>query len=122
MSPPHYLLFPLFGGLASAATLYASHFSGTIHQLNFNGQSSLTQTSQISSGNRLPSWITYDGVGKTLYVPDENFYGGPGTLVSFAIGANGGLTQSGKVTTEPGAVANALYGGTDGRGFIADVH
>jgi hypothetical protein len=121
MSPPHHFLFPLFSGLASAATLYATHYSGTLNQLTFNGNS-LTLTSSVPTNNRLPAWITYDGPGKAIYVPDENFYGGPGTLVSFTINADGSLTQSGKVTTDAGVVAATLYGGADGRSFIANAH
>lgn len=114
-------LVPCFAGLVSAANLFATHYSGTINYLTFEG-SSLTVTSSTRTGNTLPSWITYDGAGKSLYIPDENFYGQSGTLVSFSIGANGALTSSGKATTPQGVVAAALYGGADGRGFIANAH
>lgn len=121
MSPSYLFFAPFFGGLASAATLYASHYSGTVHQLSFSG-SSLTQTSSVQTNNRLPSWISYDGPGKSLYVPDENFYGGPGTLVSFSIGSNGALTKSGSLSMDPGVVASCLYGGANGNSFIANAH
>ncbi|KAF2473412.1 3-carboxy-cis,cis-mucoante lactonizing enzyme [Lindgomyces ingoldianus] len=120
MLPSHQFLIPLFGSFATAANLYASHYSGNINYLTFSG-SSLTLTSSTKSGNSMPSWITYDGPGKALYVPDEN-YGQTGTLTSFSIGANGALTQSGKVTATGGAVANCLYGGSDGKSFIANAH
>ncbi|KAF2655890.1 putative isomerase YbhE [Lophiostoma macrostomum CBS 122681] len=115
------LLIPVFGNLAVAQNLYATHYSGTVNYLTFSG-SSLTLTSSARAGNTLPSWITYDSAGKALYVPDENFNGPTGTLVSFSIGANGALTQSGKATTQQGVVATALYGGSDGKGFIANAH
>lgn len=115
------LLVPLLGGLASAANLYATHYSGTVNYLTFDG-SSLTLTSSTNTGNRMPSWITYDSAGKALYIPDENYYSQTGTLVSFSIGANGALTSSGKATTPQGVVATTLYGGSDGRGFIANAH
>jgi hypothetical protein len=121
MSPSTHLLVSLFGGFAAAQNLYATHYSGTVNYLTFSG-SSLTLTSSTRSGNTLPSWITYDGAGKALYVPDENFSFGTGTLVSFSIGANGALTQTGKATTPQGVVATTLYGGTDGKGFIANAH
>ena len=121
MLPAHHFLVPLFGGFATAANLYATHYSGSVNYLTFSG-SSLTLTSSTKSGNTLPSWITYDGPGKALYVPDENFSFGTGTLVSFSIGANGALKQTGKATTPQGVVATTLYGGANGTGFIANAH
>jgi len=121
MLPKTSLLVPFFGGLASAATLYATHYSGTIHQLTFSG-TSLTQTSSTKTNNNLPAWITYDGVGKAVYVTDETWTAQTGSLVAFSIGANGALTQSGKVTTPQGVVAATLYGGSDGRSYIANAH
>lgn len=122
MSPSYLSFVPLLSSFASAATLYATHYSGTLNQLTFDGGSSLTLTSSVPTNNRMPSWISYDGPGKAIYVPDENFFGGPGTLVSFSIGANGGLTQTGRVTTQSGVVATALYGGSNNNGFIANAH
>lgn len=121
MLPAQSFLVSLFGGLASAANLYATHYSGTVNYLTFDG-SSLSLTTSTRTGNTLPSWITYDGPGKALYIPDENFYGQAGTLVSFSIGANGALTATGKATTPQGVVATCLYGGADGKGFIANAH
>jgi hypothetical protein len=116
------LLLPLFGSVANAANLWATHYSGTINYLTF-GENSLKLSSSTKTGNNLPSWITYDSAGKALYIPDEVFYGPPsGSLASFAIGTNGSLTATGKGTTPQGVVATALYGGADGRSFIANAH
>jgi hypothetical protein len=116
------LLLPIFGGAASAAHLWATHYSGTINYLTFSG-SSLTLSSSTKTGNNLPSWITYDSAGPALYIPDEVFYGpSSGSLVSFSVGTNGTLSASGKGITPQGAVATTLYGGADGRGFIANAH
>lgn len=115
------LLVPLISGIAVAQNLYATHYSGTVNYLTFSG-SSLALTTSTRVGNTLPSWITYDGPGKALYITDENFSFGTGALVSFSIGANGALTQSGKATTPQGVVAGTLYGGADGRGFYANAH
>jgi hypothetical protein len=122
MLPSHSLLLPLFGSVTSAANLWATHYSGTINYLTFSGNS-LTLSSSTSTGNKLPSWITYDSAGKALYIPDEVFYGASGgNLASFAIGTNGSLTATGKGSTPLGVVATALYGGADGKGFIANAH
>ncbi|KAF1828415.1 3-carboxy-cis,cis-mucoante lactonizing enzyme [Decorospora gaudefroyi] len=122
MLPSHTFLLPLFASAASAANLWAAHYSRTINYLTFNG-SSLTLSSSTATGNLLPSWITYDSIGKALYIPDEVFYGATGgSIVSFAIGTNGRLTATGNGSTPLGAVATALYGGADGKSFIANAH
>ncbi|KAF3002115.1 hypothetical protein E8E13_009916 [Curvularia kusanoi] len=123
MVPTQSLLLPLFGGTAAAANLYAAHYSGTLNHLAFNG-TSLTLVSSEKTGQTLPSWITYDAAGKALYVPDENFLdpASNAVLVSYSVGANGALTKKGNATTPRGGVATVLYGGKDGRGFIANAH
>lgn len=117
------LLLPLFGSVASAANLWASHYTtATLNYLAFDGNS-LTLKSSTPTGNTLPSWLTYDSVGKALYVPDENFMGqNGGTLVSYSVGNNGSLQALGKAPTSQGVVATTLYGGPDGRSFIANAH
>jgi hypothetical protein len=122
MLSSHSLLLPLFGSAANAANLWATHYSGTLNYLTFSGNS-LTLSSSSKIGNNLPSWITYDSAGKALYVPDEVFYGpSTGSLVSFSIGNNGTVTPNGQGITPQGVVATALYGGADGKGFIANAH
>lgn len=117
------LLLPLFGGAASAANLWATHYSGTVNYLTFSGNSLTLSKSTSTGNNKLPSWITYDSAGKALYVPDETFYGASGgNLVSFAIGNDGALTSTGSAPTPMGVVASTLYGGSDGKGFIANAH
>lgn len=122
MLPTHSLMLPLFGGVATAANLLVSHYAGTISSLAFNNNV-LKLTSEASTGNVLPSWITYDGVGKTLYIPSEAL---PplttGDLISYSVSKNGSSTPSGKVTSPFGQVATILYGGPDGRSFIANAH
>ncbi|RMZ71686.1 6-phosphogluconolactonase [Pyrenophora seminiperda CCB06] len=122
MLSSHPLLLPLFGTVASAANLWASHYSGTINYLTFSGNN-LALSSSSSTGNRLPSWLTYDDAGKGLYISDENFYGSSGgTLTSWSIGNNGSMKSAGTVPTPQGVVATALYGGSDGKSFVANAH
>lgn len=61
------LFLPLFGSGATAANLWATHYSGSVNHLTFSGQN-LTLSSSTRTGNKLPSWITYDGPGKALCV------------------------------------------------------
>lgn len=105
---------------ADAATLYATHYSGTVNQLTFDG-SNLTLTSSVKSGNSLPSWLTYDAASKMLYVPDEVYFG-TGYLTSFSIGTGGAVAAAGKVAAPPGGIASGLYGGSSGSAFIAVAH
>ncbi|KAH6644457.1 Lactonase, 7-bladed beta-propeller-domain-containing protein [Boeremia exigua] len=122
MHHSHILSAALLGTTTNAATLYATHYSGTINKLNLDG-SSLTLVNSISTGNILPSWITYDNVGKALYVPDEVFFGASsGTLTSFFVGSDGTLKDIGKGPTKMGVVATTLYGGANGTSFIANAH
>jgi hypothetical protein len=122
MLASHSLLLPLFGSAVSAANLWATHYSGTINYLTFSGKS-LTLTASSKTGNNLPSWITYDSAGQALYIPDEVFYGpSTGSLVSMSISNNGTVKTTGTGITPQGVVANALYGGADGKGFIANAH
>ncbi|KAJ4339009.1 hypothetical protein N0V95_007902 [Ascochyta clinopodiicola] len=123
MLPTQSLLIPLFGGAAAAANLYATHYSGTINHLAFDN-SSLSLVSSVKTGQTLPSWITYDASDKKLYIPDENFVNEnlTGVLVSYSLDANGALTKAGNTTTPRGGVATILYGGKDGKSFIANAH
>lgn len=118
----HPLVAALFSSSASAATLYATHYSGTLNTLTFDSNV-LSLSNSTRTGNILPSWITYDGPGKALYLADEVFYGtSSGNLVSFSIGSNGSLKAKGKGPTAMGVVATSLYGGVDGKSFIANAH
>lgn len=122
MLPSQSLLLPLFGSVAGAANLWASHYSGTINHLTFNG-GSLKLSSSTNPGSKLPSWLTYDSPGKKLYVTDETFLDATSAdLVSFAVGKDGSLTAAGNGSTPLGGVASTFYGGADGRGFIVNAH
>ncbi|KAJ4992991.1 hypothetical protein SVAN01_01343 [Stagonosporopsis vannaccii] len=123
MLPTQSLLFPLFGGAVAATNLYAAHYSGTINHLTFSNNS-LALVSSEKTGQTLPSWITYDSVGKNLYVPDENFVdpASNALLVSYSVDAKGALTKAGNATTPRGGVSTTLFGGKDGRSFIANAH
>ncbi|KAJ8112639.1 hypothetical protein OPT61_g5035 [Boeremia exigua] len=117
------LLFPLISGAVATTNLYAAHYSGTINHLTFDN-GSLTLVKSEETGQTLPSWITYDSVGKKLYVPDENFVdpASHAELVSYSVGANGALTKAGTTKTPRGGVSTVLYGGKNDRGFIANAH
>lgn len=120
MVAAHYISLPLLASTASAANLWATHYSGTINYLTFTD--SLALTHSIQSGNKSPSWITYDNATETLYIAGESSDASAGNLVSFAVGEDGALTDSKKGLAPTSGVATALYGGKDGKGFIAIAH
>lgn len=122
MVPTQSVLFPLLCGAAAATNLYAAHYSGTINHLAFKNDS-LTLVSSEKTGQISPSWITYDAASKKLYVPDENVNpANTTTLVSYSVDNHGALTKKENTTTLFGGVSTVLYGGKDGRGFIANAH
>jgi hypothetical protein len=115
---------PFLAGHALAAYLYASHYSGTISLLTLdhvNGAYSLTQTATATGCGTLPAWITLDTPGAMLYCTDENF-SGTASISSFSVDANWRLTARARASTPTGGVANCLYGGTNGTGYIASAH
>ena len=115
---------PLLVKAISAETLFASHYSGQVYTLqltNNSGVFSLAASSNVTACGGLPSWLTYDAVGKALYCSDETF-SGSGSISSFSADVNGRLTLTGKALAPTGGVANTLYGGPNGRSFIAIAH
>lgn len=66
----------------------------------------------------MPSWLTLDSATGNLYVTDETSYGSP-VLTSLSVAADGSLKVTGTARTPGGEIHSTLYGGSDGRGFIA---
>ncbi|GKT46172.1 uncharacterized protein ColSpa_06353 [Colletotrichum spaethianum] len=103
---------------AIGATLIASHYSGQLYTLNLSSTNQLTIAKSVSSGNRMPAWLDLDSTSKTVYIPDEIQWGQP-LLKSFLVAADGSLTPKGQVQTAGGELHSTLYGGSDGKGFVA---
>ena len=116
------LLLPLYGNLAMAANLFVVNYAGNLSSLAFDG-SALTLTKDMPSGAKSPSWVTYDSECQMLYVSDEVNDGQPsGNLLSYYVGDDGDLQVTGSSPSLLGTVMTALYGGADGKGFIAQAH
>jgi 6-phosphogluconolactonase (cycloisomerase 2 family) len=117
-------LFALAPSASYAASyLYASHYSGNVNLLTFDESSkSLTLTQSLTSCGQMPSWLTWDSTNKMLYCTDENFYGSTASISSISAASNYQLSLGQKATTPSGGVANVLYGGSDGKGYIAVAH
>lgn len=97
--------------------LLASHFAGGVYTLDFNG-SKLTQQAKADGCGKTPGWIQYYSDDKTLYCFDES-WAGSGNLVSYSVASDGTLKQSALATTTGNSVHGLLYGGSNGKGFVA---
>jgi len=116
----------LFAGLCLfsetlAVRLYAANFAGQVHTLNLalTGPStgSLTSTQKSSGCGVTPAWLHYEDSLKTLFCFDESWQGS-GVLTTYSVGSSG-LSQSGSARTAGNTVHGSLYGGKDGKGFVA---
>ncbi|ERT00602.1 hypothetical protein HMPREF1624_01829 [Sporothrix schenckii ATCC 58251] len=108
--------------LATTSNLLVSHYNGNLYTLALTtgtGTPSLAVTSSIKACGQMPSWLTLDKVGGTVYCTDESGANTGSTLTALSVGANGALKVAGTDRTPGGELHSTLYGGSDGRGFIA---
>jgi 6-phosphogluconolactonase (cycloisomerase 2 family) len=117
----HFLVLPLLAASGLAANVYVTHYAGTLTTLklcNKNGVFSLNQTQEITVGG-LPSWTTWNSASRTLYFTNE---ADPGVLTVYRADEAGQLTAIANATAFNGGVSTVLYGGSDGKGYIATAH
>ncbi len=116
----------LLAGIALApgaygATLIASHFAGGVYTLSLaanNGSGTLSVTSQASGCGTTPGWIELYSDTRKLYCFDESWTG-TGQNAEYSVANDGRLTVTAQTKTTGNSVHGMLYGGTDGRGFVA---
>jgi hypothetical protein len=125
MSVAHYLFLSTLAlaPASYAASLYASHYDGTVNLLNFDessGKLSLTQA--LKSCGSMPAWLTWDSVNSNLLCTDENFFSSTASLSQLSAASDLELSVVGKATTPSGGVANTFYGGSDGKSYAAVAH
>ncbi|KAL2173288.1 Lactonase, 7-bladed beta-propeller-domain-containing protein [Thermothelomyces heterothallicus CBS 202.75] len=109
---------------ALGANLIASHFSGTVYSLSLtsssNSTGTLSVTSETDGCGATPAWLQlYSDTGK-VYCFDESWLGS-GSSAEYEIADDGSLTLTGTLQTTGNSVHGALYGGADGKGFVATV-
>ncbi|KAF2115947.1 Lactonase, 7-bladed beta-propeller-domain-containing protein [Lophiotrema nucula] len=113
-----------FSQTVLSTTLIASHYTGKVFTLNFNpnatGASALSVASQTAGCGTTPAWLEYYPQDKTLWCVDESWNNG-GYLVSYTVGSDGKLTQATQAKSTGNSVHGLLYGGTDGKGYLATV-
>lgn len=106
---------------AWAATLIASHFSGGIYTLSLataGTSGTLSVTSQATGCGTTPGWIELYADSRKLYCFDESWMGS-GYIAEYSVANDGKLSLTGRVRTTGNSVHGLLYGGADGRGFVA---
>ena len=106
---------------AWAASLVASHYTGRLYTLEFtqNGASgTLAIRSNVSGCGQLPAWLEmYPEDGK-LWCFDESWFG-RGNIASFNVASSGQLSMAQQFSTTGNDVHGVLYGGSNGKSFIA---
>jgi hypothetical protein len=113
---------------ASNAILLASHFNGAVFTLALNTQGTgingtqgtLAITSASGGCGSTPTWLQYYGDTKKLYCFDESWQG-YGTMAEYNVSADGTLVVTGQAKTTGNDVHGVLYGGPNGRSFVATV-
>lgn len=104
---------------AMGATLLASHFSGSVHTLNFNeATSSLSVVADYSGCGTTPGWLELYAQDASLWCFDESWTGS-GPIVRYNVARDGRLSQAEQFKTTGNTVHGLLYGGPNGKSFIA---
>jgi hypothetical protein len=66
----------------------------------------------------MPSWLTLDSASGNLYCVDEAEYGSP-VLTNLAVGSDGTVKSVVTARSTGGELHSSLYGGSNGKGYIA---
>ena len=104
---------------ALGANLLVSHYNGNVYSLSYTAPSTLAIKHSLRAGGQMPSWLTFDSASRTLYVTDESGAMGGSTLTAVSVGTDGSLKVAATGRSTGGEVHCSLYGGSDGKGFIA---
>jgi hypothetical protein len=103
------------------SNLLVSHYNGNLYSLSLTtsgaaGSLSIKQT--LRAGGSMPSWLTLDSATGTLYITDESSWGNP-VLTTVSVSTDGTLKTATTARSNGGELHSTLYGGSDGKGFIA---
>ncbi|KAK4185765.1 putative carboxymuconate cyclase [Podospora australis] len=101
--------------------LIASHFAGNVYSLSLTttGTSgTISVKSQTNGCGSTPGWIEYLNDTRELYCFDESWTG-RGQHAKFNVANDGRLSIAATLSNPGNSVHGTLYGGADGRGFIA---
>lgn len=123
LNPTMFRYLHFFIALAAATNLYATHYDGNIYTLSLDSGNSLSITSSLKTCGDAPSWLTFDSSTHTLYCSDHSGNASiNGSLSSYSVDRNGGLTEIAKTRDVGAAVHSIIYGGKHGRKYLAVAH
>jgi hypothetical protein len=109
------------GSTALCAQLYAAHYTGNIHLLNFQsnwyGGYSLTNIKSVTGCGKMPAWLTLDIPARRMYCSDEDWDQPEAALSTFSMARNNELKEIARANSTS-SVHNTLFG----YGFIANAH
>ncbi|KAK3332962.1 Lactonase, 7-bladed beta-propeller-domain-containing protein [Cercophora scortea] len=108
---------------ALGATLLASHYNGQLYSLSLTTSGTtgkLAITSQATGCGTTPGWLELYPDSKTLYCFDES-WNGSGYIAQYTVGSDGKLAMTAQAKTTGNSVHGLLYGGSDGKSFVATV-
>lgn len=104
---------------ALGASLLASHFSGRVYTLDFDESSgNLSVVADYAGCGTTPGWLELYPEDASLWCFDESWTGS-GPIVQYDVADDGTLTQGLQFQTTGNTVHGLLYGGPDGKSFIA---
>jgi 6-phosphogluconolactonase (cycloisomerase 2 family) len=106
---------------ALGASLIASHFSGKVYTLNFSqsgSTGSLSVVAEASGCGSIPAWLQLYPEDKKLYCFDESWYGS-GTIAQYNVASDGRLSVGVSFPSAGNDVHGVLYGGSNGKSFVA---
>ncbi|KAK3380952.1 Lactonase, 7-bladed beta-propeller-domain-containing protein [Podospora didyma] len=102
--------------------LIASHYTGGIYTLSLtttdNTSGKLSISSQANGCGTTPGWLELYSDSKKLYCFDES-WGGSGYITEYSVGNDGKLTIGSQLKTTGNSVHGQLYGGPEGKSFVA---
>jgi hypothetical protein len=98
--------------------LLVSHYNGNVYSVSFSG-TALAIKSQIKAGGQMPSWLTLDAASGSVWVTDESTGGSNKQMYQLTVGSDLSLKSSGTSKANGGELHSCLYGGSDGKGYIA---
>ncbi|KAF3386928.1 putative 6-phosphogluconolactonase [Penicillium rolfsii] len=108
----------------SPARLWATHYSGSVYTLSFDGHDlSLTDTAKTCGA--MPSWLTLDPETRTVYCSDEDGTADAsthGSLWAYHAGNDGKLHQVAKTNTVGGGVHSVIFEDGKGEKYLAIAH
>lgn len=106
---------------ALSASLIVSHFSGALYTLDFQegeGSAELSVVGEYDGCGTTPGWLQLYPEDRKLWCFDES-WSGSGVIAQYDVAEDGQLSLALQFPTTGNDVHGLLYGGPEGKSFIA---